>query len=62
MGFVDASVRAGTSPFSRVSDVEVRITLLRSDLASGAWERRHGKLLARESIDISYRLVTVELG
>ena len=50
------------SPFSRVSDVEARIAQLRSDLASGAWERKHGKLLAMDSLDIGYRLVTAELG
>ena len=60
--YLDASVRAGMSPFSRVSDVEARIAQLRSDLASGAWARKHGKLLAMESLDIGYRLVTAELG
>lgn len=59
--YLDASVRAGMSPFSRVPNVEARIAQLRSDLASGAWERKHGKLLARDSLDIGYRLVTAEL-
>ena len=60
--YLNASVRAGMSPFSRVSDVvEARIAQLRSDLASGAWERKHGKLLAMDSLDIGYRLVTAQL-
>ena len=59
--YLDASVRAGMSPFSCASDVEARIAQIRSDLASGAWERKHGKLLARDSLDIGYRLVTAEL-
>jgi hypothetical protein len=59
--YLDASVRAAMSPFSRVSDVESRIAQLRSDLASGAWERAHRTLLCADSLDIGYRLVTAEL-
>jgi SAM-dependent methyltransferase len=59
--YLDASVRAGMSPFSRVSDVESRIAQLRNDLASGVWERRHRTLLGAHSLDIGYRLITAEL-
>jgi SAM-dependent methyltransferase len=59
--YLDASVRAGMSPFSRVSDSGSRIKRLRSDLASGRWARRHGDLLGLQSVDMGYRLVTAEL-
>jgi hypothetical protein len=41
--------------------VSSRIAQLRSDLASGAWEHKHGKLMARGGLDIGYRLITAEL-
>ena len=59
--YLDASVRAGMSPFARVFDVESRIAQLRNDLTSGVWERRHRALLGAHSLDIGYRLVTAEL-
>ncbi len=59
--YLDASVRSGISSFARFSDVRPRIDALRKDLASGAWERRHGHLLSGDSLDIGYRLVTAVL-
>ena len=55
--YLDPAVRGGMSSFSRVSDVDARITRLHDDLASGAWRERHGALLARDALDIGYRLV-----
>lgn len=33
---------------------------LRADLDAGAWQRRHGALLAREALDLGYRLLVAE--
>jgi len=56
--YLDAAVSAGMSSFARQADVEERLAALRADLSSGAWERRHGRLLGLEELDIGYRLVT----
>jgi hypothetical protein len=47
------SVRVETSPFSRAPDVGGRITEPRNDVASGAPERRDGKLLAKDCLDLA---------
>ena len=59
--YLDPAVRAGMSSFSRISEVESRVEVLRRDLESGAWRQRYGHLLAAEALDIGYRLVTVTL-
>ena len=37
--------------------MEPGITRLADDLASGRWHERYGDLLAREELDLGYRLV-----
>ena len=59
--YLDALVRSGMSSFARISEVESRIEELRNDLSSGVWERSHRHLLGADTLDIGYRLVTVEL-
>jgi len=41
--------------------VEPALERLRRDLESGEWDRRHGHLRSRPSLDIGLRLVTAEL-
>jgi SAM-dependent methyltransferase len=55
--YLDPDVRGGMSSFTRVADVDSRLERLRADLASGAWEQRHGALLERPELDIGYRLL-----
>jgi SAM-dependent methyltransferase len=55
--YLSAEVRAAISFFSKLDDVERRLSALRDDLASGDWHRRHGELLERSSVDLGYRLV-----
>ena len=50
-------VRAGTSVFPRIHNVEVGVARLRADLESGAWKQRYGAVLERTEIDLGYRLV-----
>jgi hypothetical protein len=58
--YLDAGVRAGMSSFARPG-AEEGLERLRDDLASGAWQARYGHLLARETLDIGYRLVTARV-
>ncbi len=55
--YLDPQVRAAMSSFHLIGDVSGPIAQLEADLASGAWHARHGHLLAREELDLGYRLV-----
>jgi len=55
--YLDPGVRAGMSSFAHMSDAEPAFARLAADLASGAWVERHGDLLARDELDIGYRIV-----
>jgi SAM-dependent methyltransferase len=55
--YLDASVRRAISSFSRVRNVEDGVKRLERDLDSGAWHLAHGPLLAKETLDLGYRLV-----
>jgi SAM-dependent methyltransferase len=61
---LDERVRNGISVFSRCDPDDIRraIEMLRDDLQSGAWHRRHGDLLALDELDLGYKLVTAEFG
>jgi SAM-dependent methyltransferase len=56
---LDAEARAGTSGFARMApEVLARVVqAVRSDLASGVWESRHGHLRDRDSYDAGLRLL-----
>ena len=58
--YLDPGVRAGISSFARPG-AEAGLNRLRADLASGEWEARYGHLLAADSLDLGYRLVTARL-
>jgi SAM-dependent methyltransferase len=58
---LDPAVRAATSTFAKIHGVESGMARLRDDLDSGAWSRRYAHLLAREALDVGYRLVMVDL-
>ena len=55
--YLDPAVRAGMSSFARMVDADDRLERLRADIFSGALQRRHADLPAREALDIGYRLV-----
>lgn len=57
--YLDDGVRAGMSGVAALPDSVVRPAMARlaEDLRTGAWQRRHGDLLSRESLDVGYRLV-----
>ncbi len=58
---LDPAVRAATSTFWKIDEVESGVARLKRDLESGKWVRRHGHLLARDALDVGYRLVIVDL-
>jgi len=57
--YVDPDVQAGISCLAMLApDVLARGTeRLRADLASGAWDERHGHLRSMSEIDVGYRLI-----
>ncbi len=55
--YLDPSVRAAISSFTRIGDLDGRMKRLHDDLASGAWDRRHGSLRSAAELDLGYRLV-----
>jgi SAM-dependent methyltransferase len=57
--YLDPTVRAGMSGFARLDpDIVARgVGRLRSDLESGAWERRFGHLRSLDALDVCYRLI-----
>lgn len=61
--YLDAQVRAGISTLCLMPAGELQEGLRRldADLASGAWAERHRDLLAREELDVGYRLVVAHL-
>jgi SAM-dependent methyltransferase len=58
-GYLDPEARACMSGLALLDHgmVAARMELLRSDLADGTWHRRHGHLLALDSVDAGLRLV-----
>lgn len=55
--YLDDSVRGAISAFPRLAEVDARIARLRADLTDGTWRARNGDLLARDELDLGYRLI-----
>src|SRR5262245_57250 len=57
--YLDPAVRAGISLFALLDQevVDRGVAQLRSDLESGAWDRRFGHLRSLKALDVCYRLV-----
>ncbi len=55
--YLDARVRAAMSSFHLLGDVSQELAALKADLASEAWEQRHGHLMELDALDCGYRLV-----
>lgn len=60
--YLDAGVRGAISTFAKLSDVDSGLARLRSDLADGTWERRHGHLLRQPEATLGYCLVIADRG
>ena len=55
--YLDPAVRAAISAFVDLPGLESGLQRLDGDLRSGAWRRRHARLLEQDTLDIGYRLV-----
>jgi len=57
--YLDPAVRANCSGLALADPAVIArgVAALAADLERGAWQERHGDLLAMESIDLGYRLV-----
>jgi SAM-dependent methyltransferase len=57
--YLDPMVRAGISTFAkrRPEELAPGLERLRADLESGAWAERHADLLARDELELGYRLL-----
>jgi SAM-dependent methyltransferase len=56
--YLDPEARAAISSLAALGDQAAGgLERLESDLHSGAWQRRHADLLARDELDVGYRLV-----
>lgn len=55
--YLDPAVRAGISSFHGVADDDPRLTRLHHDIETGSWAERHADLLARDELDLGYRIV-----
>lgn len=55
--YLDPAIRAGSSSFWKLDNLEAGLGRLADDLASGAWARRYAALLDADSYDAGYRLV-----
>lgn len=59
--YLDERVRGAISTFSKLSDIGPALDGLRTDLASGAWQRKYGGLLKRTQLDLGYRLIVADV-
>lgn len=57
--YLDPVARRSISVFSRI-DAEEGLDRLARDLASGVWHQRNADLLARDALDVGYRLLRWE--
>lgn len=58
--YLSPALRGAISAFAKVTDLQTGLQRLREDLATGAWERRHGHLRALDQLDLGYRLIVAE--
>jgi SAM-dependent methyltransferase len=60
--YLDEGVRESMAVFKRLDPIQTQIGLerLADDLATQRWHARHGELLAREALDLGYRLLVAE--
>lgn len=55
--YLDPALRAGSSSFWKLGNLDAGLNRLSDDLASGVWARRYAHLRTAETYDAGYRLV-----
>lgn len=60
--YLEPSIREPMAVFRRLphGETEAGLRRLSHDLATGAWQDRHGRLCEREALDLGYRLLVSE--
>lgn len=60
--YLDPNVRSAISGLALLDSdvVSAAVDRLRSDLATGAWPAKYAALLARENLDLGYRMVVAD--
>jgi SAM-dependent methyltransferase len=58
--YLDPRLRSGSSSFRALGDPHAGLERLRSDLESGAWDRRFAGLKGLDTYDAGYRLVIAD--
>jgi SAM-dependent methyltransferase len=58
--YLDPTVRAGMSTFSRIEHVTIGLRRLQEDLQSDRWIECHRSLLDLDELDLGYRLVVAQ--
>ena len=58
--YCDPRIRRGISSFWKLDGLEDGLAGLEDDLDSGAWDRRYGEVLRRDTLDCGYRLVIAD--
>jgi hypothetical protein len=57
--YLDPAVRGAVSSLAAIEgESAAGLERLRTDLAGGAWQRRHADLLELDELDLGYRLVS----
>jgi hypothetical protein len=61
--YLDPHIRTGTSPWHQLPPAVVTRAVgeLQDDLERGEWDRRHGSLRQRATLDVGLRLIRAEL-
>jgi len=59
--YLDPQVRAAISTFARIPGGDVGLGRLLDDLASGAWDRKYGRLRSLPELDVGYRVLALEI-
>jgi SAM-dependent methyltransferase len=59
--YLDPGVRAAISAFARIPDPAAALARLAAELEDGSWERRHGRHLPHDELDLGYRLVVAKI-
>jgi SAM-dependent methyltransferase len=57
--YLDPRKRAAISSFWKIGDVSEKLAMLQADISSGKWAKNNADLLALDTLDLGYRLVTV---
>ncbi len=59
--YLQESVRAAISTFSKIENLDRGIKKLKTDLETGKWHKENAELLNKKFLDVGYRIITSDL-